>query len=86
MMLKGGAHALVMEMSHQILLSITNDPMPEDVILHSPTDIDRINLHEAKMSERFVQRCKACIKARGEAHETAGCASGDHQDDEKEPS
>ena len=86
MMLKGGANALMMQMAHQIMLSITNDAMPENVILHPPTDIDGINLHEAKMSERFVQRCKACIQPRGEAHETASCGSRDHQDGEKEPS
>lgn len=86
MMLKGGAHALMMQMSRQIMLAIPNDPMPENVILHAPTDIDGINLHEAKMSQRLVQRRKASIQPRGEAHETASCGSRDNQDGEKEPS
>jgi hypothetical protein len=48
------------EVAHKPALLVTLDPVPEDVVVHSSADIDRVNLDVAVVGKRIDDaRCPA---------------------------
>ena len=72
MMLESSACAIMMQVPHQVMLAVILHAMTENVILHSPADIDGINLHKTQVFQRMLRAGEASIQACGETHELAG--------------
>lgn len=73
MVLKGKAFARALKASREIPLTITGNSMPQDVILHAPADVDRVDLHEPQMVQRGSDACETGIKTCSETDEAPGC-------------
>lgn len=73
MVLKCKTLARGLEASSQVTLTISGDAMPQDVILHSPANVDRVDLHKSQMIQRGSDVCETGIKTGGKANEAPGC-------------
>lgn len=76
MMFEGETFSRGLEVTRQISLTIPGDTVAQDVILHSTTNVDGVDLYEPQMIQRFPDLRETGIKTRGKAHEAAGCLCG----------
>ena len=71
-MLESGARPVVMQVLHQILLTITTHPVPQDVVMHPAGNIDGVYLNEAQMRERLRNFAERTLKPCSAQHEAPG--------------
>ena len=65
------------DISQQVALAVTRDPVAQDEIMHAPADVDRVDLHVAVVGEGGAHVGHGSVEQQRPAHKTAGGQGGD---------
>jgi hypothetical protein len=69
--------SIAVKVSHQVAFAVAGHAMTKDQVVHASTDIDRIDLHVAVVSERGANIADGSVEQQLASQEATGCGAGD---------